>query len=145
MKILYICTGNACRSLLAEGFTKAFIKRNELDNIEVKSCGIYANQSYKIPDIVKQILLKEGIDVSNHISTPVSRKILEESDIIFVMEKTHLLYLKNNFPEIKNKARLLNKNDIPDPINKPEIEYIKTADKIKATIEKILPEILMGL
>lgn len=42
MKIMFICTGNICRSAMAEGMLKQKLKENEIENIEVCSCGIYA-------------------------------------------------------------------------------------------------------
>ena len=127
MNILFICTGNTCRSVIAEELAKKYFSGHE--DIKIKSCGIASSPDFSTPEIVRKLLKKENIDFKNHISTPVTKKLVDESDIIFVMDKNHLEYIGYNFSRAEKKTYLLKsyvKND-PDEINRGHPEHIRFA------------------
>jgi protein-tyrosine-phosphatase len=150
MKILFICTGNTCRSLMAEAYAKKLINERGLTGIEVSSCGTYASPKYPIPETVSSLLNDEGIDVSSHVSTPVTKELVERSDLIFVMEKLHLSDIVSLYPSIKDKIHLLKKyagvdsepsGEIQDPIGQPEQTYRLCLDEIKRCLKKIFEKL----
>jgi len=96
-------------------------------------------------EATREVLLKEGIDVSKHISQKVNRDILHRSDIILVMERLHEEKILAIAPEVKNRvfllkefAKLNNANlDIADPIGKPLSFYEETMAVIKEAVEAV--------
>ena len=83
VKVLFICTGNIFRSLSAEYCLKDYLKKHKIKNIEVSSAGTVANIR-DIPVETKKQLLKRGIDPSKHKQRRLTKKILEENDIIII-------------------------------------------------------------
>jgi len=149
MKILFVCTGNTCRSVLAEGYIRKFCKESNVDWIEVKSCGTGAMPTYKIPVIVLHLLKAEGIDVSSHVPTPINSLLVNSSDLILVMENTHRQEILRRYPECDSKVFLLKefagekeKPEIYDPIGQPEEVYIERAKEIKEYVKKVFNKLV---
>ncbi|MDI6640865.1 MAG: hypothetical protein QME68_00950 [Elusimicrobiota bacterium] len=107
MKILLVCTGNTCRSVLAEGYFKKLIHDWSIDWIEVKSAGISAMPHYKIPTVVLSLLKDENVDVSSHMPTPINKLIVDSSDLILVMDNTHKDEIYRRYPDAKDKVFLM--------------------------------------
>jgi protein-tyrosine-phosphatase len=151
--ILFICTGNMCRSPIAEGIMKKKIeedmKGDEKEFILVHSCGTYANEGNKPSENAMKISKQNNIDISNIRSKPVNKLMIEESDIIFVLSVEHLNYIHENYFSAKNKTFLLKMfgenrpsqmaDSIPDPMGFTIEYYNKTYIEIKNAIDKIFP------
>ena len=139
--VLYVCTGNTCRSVLAEGYTKMFIRDHGFNRLTAVSCGTAASASYTVPPVVVKTLAKEGIDVAGHVSTPVSRELIDAADIILVMDNSHKEALLCRFLDARKKIHLLKEYtgekenlEIPDPISQPEEVYLQRAEEIKKCV-----------
>jgi len=91
---------------MAEYIMKSLAKENNLD-IEVKSAGIAGNPANRIFGALEEVFKEENIDYSLHTSKPLTKELVDWADVILVMEKSHLEYINDFFPEARSKTFLL--------------------------------------
>ncbi|MCX5706257.1 MAG: low molecular weight protein arginine phosphatase, partial [Candidatus Omnitrophica bacterium] len=138
-------TGNSCRSVMAEALLKKILKERNRSDIEVSSAGLMLLAGLGVSGGTREVLSREGIDVSTHYSQRVTKEMIKKSDFILVMEKVHQDGILKIAPEVKNRVFLLkefakindNNLDIADPISKPLEFYEKTFATIKEAVEKV--------
>ncbi len=146
MKIMFICTGNICRSAMAEGMAKKMTEG--MKNIQIYSCGIYAQTGDLATYNAIQAMKEYDVDISGHRATNIREAKLENMDIILCATTEHkesvlLLYpnLKEKVFTIKEYAKI-DKNgldmDIKDPWGYDENVYRKCAKEIESCLEKIV-------
>lgn len=145
--IVFVCTGNSCRSVFAEYYLrKCSAEAGHYDKI-ISSAGIAASPQFKVPGVVLRLLQIEGIKYIDHTPRTVTTQIAQEADALFCMENHHVLTLRMKFPEIKDKiihlcefARGIRK-DIIDPIGQTDAFYEICFKEIKNCIEALLKKI----
>jgi protein-tyrosine-phosphatase len=147
-KILFVCTGNTCRSVMAQGLFKNMLREEGIKDVKVSSAGIAALPSFAIYGVLEKVLKEEDIEISNHKPTRVTPQIVKDADLILVMEKRHKEAILEMAPEVKNRVFLLKKFagekknlDIPDPIGQPEEAYRSRLEEIREYLMKILKKI----
>jgi len=143
--IVFVCTGNTCRSSMAEALFKEMIKDRK--DIKVKSAGIWAlNNSSASYNAIK-VMEERNIDLTGHRATALTREILEEADLILTMTKNHKEEILKVMPEIRDKVYTLKEYagygevDILDPYGGDIEVYRKAADDIEDALRKILDKI----
>lgn len=145
-RVLFVCTGNSCRSVMAEGLLRKALGERQHSNVEVLSAGIAAFNGLGPTQETLTLLAKEGIDMSAHRSQRVSRIMLKSSDLILVMDEMHQSRILEISPNIQKRVYLLkefakiidNDLNIGDPIGQGMDYYEKTFYTIKEAVEKIV-------
>lgn len=103
MKIMFVCTGNICRSAMAHWMMVKKIEENNLKNIEVFSSGIYAQDgdtpTYEAIEVMKEY----GIDLKKHRATNIVSSNIVDMDLILGMTVSHKQELIYLYPELKGK------------------------------------------
>ncbi|MDD3906179.1 MAG: L-threonylcarbamoyladenylate synthase [Candidatus Omnitrophica bacterium] len=145
--VLFICTGNSCRSIMAEGLLKKRLEELGKPGITVRSAGTRAIDGF--PPMVETINVmdSEGVDVSGMRSTSITDDIIKESDLIFVMSRAHKSEIIRQVPEAAGKTFLLREYgmvsgkpadpEIPDPIGMDAAGYRACLNVIKEEVERI--------
>ena len=145
--VLFICTGNICRSPMAEGL----LRQMSAGRIEAVSAGLGAGRGQQPSAHAIRVLKEEGIDISEIRSQPVSAHLLEKADHIFTMTRDHLDMLLLLFPEMAAKARLLRfdeaakggRADVTDPIGGTRETYESCKEDIKRAMPRVM-ELITG-
>ena len=141
MKIMFICTGNICRSAMAEGMMKKLAK-------DICSCGIYAEDgdyaTYNAIEAAKYY----DVNIESHRATNIRRSRIKEMDIILCATESHKQSVLHMYPELKEKvftmkeyAKLDNNGqdmDIKDPWGYDMNVYQNCAKEIEECNEKII-------
>lgn len=110
LKILFVCTGNTCRSPMAEGIMKRIAEQKEWD-IEVSSAGISAMGNDSPSDNAVLALNKMGIDISSHKSRLINEEIVENVDLIITMTNQHRDFLLRRYANLEDKIISYNIQD----------------------------------
>ena len=133
MNIVFVCTGNTCRSPMAEGI---FRKKTEpySDFVSVLSCGINAFSGDHAAQNAVYVMAERNIDISNHRSRQINQYIIDEADYIICMSQSHYSALK---PYAEEKLMSFG-YDIPDPFSDDIAVYRNCADTIEKAIDNIL-------
>ncbi len=131
--IIFVCTGNTCRSPMAEAIFKAHLTEEEKAKTEVKSYGLAAFGGDSASENAIEVMAERNIDISAHRSLPLSRLAAENSDIIVTMTDSHTdALLSAGVPG--DKIITLN---ISDPYGKDIEAYRNCADEITAKLEVV--------
>ena len=137
MRIITVCTGNTCRSPMAE----AMLREKLGDIAEVCSRGIIATGAGPSEEST-EVMREMGYDISDHISKRLSLEDIQSADLILTMTLNHKRIIAASVPSAKDKVFTLCEyagiqGDIDDPYGLGLGEYRKCAKKIKKAVEAI--------
>jgi len=142
VKLLFVCTGNICRSAMAE-FLARKIATDRGVTVEARSCGVAAETFYRVPPEVWTAIKADGVVAAEHKPQLVSRPLLAWADWALVMTREHRAELLDAFPEHAGKIRLLREHaglggEVADPYGSSLPAYVKSRAEIYAALDKII-------
>jgi tRNA threonylcarbamoyl adenosine modification protein (Sua5/YciO/YrdC/YwlC family) len=151
VRIVFVCTGNTCRSPMAQAFAKKYVANKmscKVDEIEVsgyivESFGISAYDGCPASREAVNVLLNKGLSLGNHRSRLLTRQAIRQADWIFAMGQHHRDAILAMDMNAGRRVFLLDSaGDISDPIGLGIEEYRTCAEQIEQAVEKRLKEIL---
>ena len=149
MNILFVCTGNTCRSPMAYGFGRSTLAKKldcSIDQLEekgyyIESAGVMAMDGSFASDNAIAACKEYGVDINQHRSKLITEDMVRNADHILVMSEGHRRSLLDIAPYAAEKTSLLSPSGVSDPFGMDQKTYNKCAKQIKDAVEHFINEL----
>jgi len=143
--VLFVCTGNTCRSPMAAAIFRSLLARRfgcepaeiEMHGVQVASAGLAAWGGSPASEQAVEVLAAEGVDLASHSSQPLTERLARQADVIWTMTSGHRAAILAQFPELSDRVWMLSpgRRDVLDPIGGSLETYRRCAAQIREHLE----------
>ena len=151
LQILFVCTGNTCRSPMAEAIGRQLLAERlkcKIEDVEdrgftIASAGIAAMNGGRASQEAVEVLAQQGLDLNEHISQPLREALVRHADVIFTLTASHRHAILSQWPEAEPRVHLLSNagDDVSDPIGGTREMYSQCAEQIRSLISQRLDDL----
>ena len=149
MKVLFVCSGNICRSPMAAEYCRRRAAELGFDDLVVDSAGTLGIEGEPASDTARRAMAEVGVDLERHRSKGIKPEDLRSTDYTVVMERRHLRYLSRQHPEATDRRLLLRAfeeasepqpyaPDLDDPIGQPLESFRELVPLISRSVDHLL-------
>ncbi len=132
MRILFVCSGNICRSPFAEALAREL---NDRADVEFASAGTIALNGNPASATGIEVAAARGIDLENHRATHLTAEVVAASDLVYAMEEEHIASVLALDPGARVELLSPEGNAMPDPYGGDHVEYETSYSLIAAALE----------
>jgi len=149
--VLFVCSGNSCRSPMAAGILRSMLGGRAA--VDVVSAGVSAAEGMSASPQARAVMQGRGIDISGHISRRLSREMVKDASLIVVMTEEHRKTVLRQFSAAKGKTYLLadfdetgetRYRDVADPVGQPEDAYRRCVEEMWNPLSNLAIKLFKG-
>jgi protein-tyrosine-phosphatase len=144
-RVLFVCTGNTCRSPMAVGLLRKMAPHLDL---EIRSAGTSTYAGSPASPLAIETMDEVGIDITDHCSSTLNGYMLDEADFVFCMAERHRRHIVDWFRSMDDKVYLLREfdpvrndsdyPDVPDPIGHDIDEYRRVLTMLERSMHEVI-------
>jgi protein arginine phosphatase len=137
VKILFVCTGNICRSPMAAAIARYLLDRSGRTDVDVESAGTFALDGHASTSDAEAAAAAHGLSLAGHRAQQLTRELVADADIVVGMEDEHVAYAR----QLGARRAVMLARPIRDPYGRGSAVYVDTWALLSTLIPDVLAEL----